>query len=305
METDNFKSGFVTLIGRPNVGKSTLLNNILKARVSIISDIPQTTRYQIRGILNLSNAQIIFVDTPGIHLYRDSLAKHLNTVAKKALEGVDIVLYVVDTSRPLGREEENIMNILVESGHRLIMALNKTDLGINYLNDYIKQWQDVIKHKGISCDPLIYYLPVSALTGKNLDVLVDVIVENLPQDVPYYERDRMTDFPLNFQVADIIREELLHTLKKEVPHSIGVNVVNIDDRDNIVYIETIIYVQRNSQKSIILGRKGAFIKLIGVNSREKLELIFGKKVYLDLRVKVYPKWQKNIRVLKELGYWWA
>ncbi|HIE36257.1 MAG TPA: GTPase Era, partial [Candidatus Omnitrophica bacterium] len=209
---DNFRCGFVAILGRPNVGKSTLLNALIGNKISIISSIPQTTRHQIRGILNLENAQIIFVDTPGIHSFKDELTSHLNLVAKKSIEDCDLLLYVTDISRSIGREEETIMNLLASQKIKVIMVLNKIDLGINFINDYINLWKEKTKDKE---DPLVYYLPTSAKTGKNVDKLKEVIVESLPKQVPFYDKDTLTDFPLKFRISDIIREKLFLNLKKE------------------------------------------------------------------------------------------
>lgn len=302
MEEKNFKCGFVALVGRPNVGKSTLFNSLIRKKISIVSPIPQTTRYQIRGILNFDDAQIIFVDTPGIHRFSQPLVRQLNIVAQKSLEDIDLILYVVDVSRPFGREEQDIMDILVYTKIKIIMALNKIDLGTKYLNDYITFWKDNLKKHNIVDDPIIYYIPISALTSKNVDTLLKVIIENIPESVPYYDKDTITDFPLQFQIADIIREELLKNLKEELPHSIAINILNIQDKGSCVYIEGVIYVSSESQKGIIIGRGANFIKKVGTNSRKNIENLLNKKVYLDLRVKVEKDWYNNTRILKELGY---
>jgi GTP-binding protein Era len=301
MEND-FRCGFVAILGRPNVGKSTLLNALVGGKISIISSIPQTTRHQIRGILNLENAQIIFVDTPGIHSFKDTLASHLNIVAKKSIQGCDLLLYVVDISRSIGREEETIMDLLASQKIKVIMVLNKIDLGTNFINDYINLWKEKTKDK---VDPLIYYLPTSAKTGKNIDKLKEVIVENLPQQSPFYDKDTLTDFPLKFRISDIIREKLFLNLKKELPHSLAVEVEEIQEKENIFYIRINIYVNRVSQKKIVIGEEGQLLKNIGKEARIEIEEILKKKVYLDIWVKVLEDWQKKSRILKELGYWWT
>ncbi|MBD3264101.1 MAG: GTPase Era, partial [Candidatus Omnitrophica bacterium] len=176
------KTGFVAIIGRPNTGKSTLLNNILGRKISIISSVPQTTRYQIRGILNINNSQIVFIDTPGMHSFKDKLAAHLNTVAKKSLEGCDLAVYVVDSSRRVGREEQKLARIAANSGIKIVMVLNKIDLGGRFLGDYIKLWQAFIGGE----DKLLYYLPLSAKTGKNVDKLKEILLENLPSGEMFY-----------------------------------------------------------------------------------------------------------------------
>ncbi len=301
---EKIKSGFVALIGRPNVGKSTLLNALLNTKISIVSSVPQTTRYAIRGILNLSNAQIVFVDSPGIHSYKDNLAQYLNIIATRVLEDVEIVIYIVDVTRNPGYEEELIVKKLISLNTKIIMALNKIDKNKKFLNDYISLWnkeEQKILDNG-STKKLLYYIPISAKTGYNLDKLIEAIEENLPWGTPFYSKDTLTDFPLKFRIADIIREKLFLKLKKELPHSLAVEVIDIEDKNRCVYIEAYIYVNRTSQKQIIIGKKGSFIRDVGIASREEIEEMFHKKVYLHLQVKVIRGWQKKIRILKELGY---
>ncbi|MFH1771634.1 MAG: GTPase Era [Candidatus Omnitrophota bacterium] len=301
---ENFKSGFVCMLGRPNVGKSSILNYLVGNKISIVSAIPQTTRYQIKGILNLNGAQIVFVDTPGIHSFKDDLARHLNTIAKKSIEGCDLLIYVVDVSRKIGKEEGKAMDLLASQRIKIIMALNKIDLGAPYINDYINHWSNIIKNRNIK-DTLVYYFPISAKTGQNMGSLQNAIVDNLPNQHPFYDKETLTDFPLKFRAAEIIREKLFLKLKKEVPHSLAVEIENIEDKDKVTVVEAVIYVNRVSQKKIVIGEKGNFIKQVGIESRKEIETIVNKKVYIDIRVKVLSDWQKSPRVLKELGYWWA
>jgi GTP-binding protein Era len=300
-----FKSGFVTILGRPNVGKSTLLNALLGSKVSIVSNIPQTTRYQIRGILNLENAQIVFVDTPGIHSFKKELVSHLNTVAKKSIESIEAILYVVDVSRSIGREEAAVMEFIARSQSKIIMALNKIDLGMEFLNQYIDAWQKLLKEKNIETNPISYYIPISAKKGKNLDRLVEAILELLPNQAPFYDPGCLSDFPLSFRVADVIREKLFLNLKEELPHSVAVEVAQIEDKRDVIYVGANIYVNRDSQKGIIIGRGGELLKRIGTLARKEIEDILKKRIYLELRVKVLKDWQKKLRILKELGYWYT
>ncbi|MDP8290356.1 MAG: GTPase Era [Candidatus Susulua stagnicola] len=296
-----FKSGFVTILGRPNAGKSTLLNALIDNKVSIISPIPQTTRHQIKGILNLENAQIVFVDTPGIHSFEDKLAAHLNTVAKRAIEGCDLIIYVVDMSRRPGEEEQELMRIISGQKIKTIMVLNKIDLGIKYFNLYIDLWAERVKGKR---NPLVYYIPLSAKTGKDVDKLRDTLLDNLPESHPYYDTKELTDFPIKFRIADIIREKLFLQLKREVPHSVAVEIEEINNKKKIVSIRAVIYVKRNSQKRIVIGKAGEVLKEVGSRSRPEIEKIYNKKVFLDIWVKVLENWQDKPRILKELGYWW-
>ena len=304
MGKKEFKSGFVIFLGRPNVGKSTLLNALVENKVSIISPIPQTTRHQIKGILNLENAQIIFVDTPGIHSFEDKLASHLNVVAKRAIEGCDLIIYVVDVSRRPGKEEEQLMRIITRQKIKTIMVLNKIDLGIKFFNDYIDMWKREVEESRKN-DPMLYYIPLSAKTGRDVDKLKDSIVGNLPESHPYYDTGTLTDFPPKFRIADIIREKLFLRLKEEIPHSIAVEVEQISEKKKVVSVKANIYVKRNSQKRIVVGKGGAILKEVGSLSRLEIEKIYDKKVFLDVWVKVLGDWQNRPRILKELGYWWS
>lgn len=305
MEKENFKSGFIALVGRPNVGKSSLLNALIGQKISIVSQVPQTTRYQIRGVYNAPNLQMVFVDTPGIHSFKDNLTTHLNTIAQKSLEGCDLILYVVDIYRAPGLEEEQVMYILSKQKVKIIFVLNKIDLGLGYLNDYLSAWQEVLKNKKIVDNPVISYLPVSAKTGKNIDELKNLLVENIPIQMPFYDTSTNTDLPMNFRIADIIREKLFTQLKEELPHSLAVEVESIKDKSRVVVIKVVIYVNRVSQKAIVIGKKGEALKEVGQASRRDLEVIYNKKVYLDIWVKVLKDWQDKPRILKELGYWWV
>jgi GTP-binding protein Era len=367
MDNKSFKSGFVAIIGRPNAGKSTMLNILLGSKISIVSPIPQTTRHQIKGILNLKNAQVVFVDTPGMHSFKDNLAMQLNTVARQSIEGCDLLIYVVDTSRAFGKEESEIMYFLTKQKIKMMIVLNKIDLGRKHMNEYMECWTRILKERNIEKDPILYYLPISAKTGQNINELRDAIVESLPEQVPFYDKETSTDFPLKFRVADIVREKLFLLLKNELPHSLAVEVETIKDmegkikekdiqrteigflkeiaeedskeseQDDIepedeeiedeelesdpsdllsalsvprgqlkktgfIYIKVNIYVNRASQKKIVVGEKGKILKEIGSTARQEIEAIFGKKVYLQLWVQVLADWQNKPRILKELGY---
>lgn len=293
----NFKSGFVALIGRPNVGKSTLLNALIGNKISIISNIPQTTRHQIKGILSLEQAQIVFVDTPGMHNFKDPLSTHLNTIARRTLEGVDLILYVVDVTRAPGSEEKRLTNLLCRQDAATIMVLNKIDRGSAYLNEYIAFWQN-----SASKTPLLYYIPVSAKRGDNLERLRNVICEHLPEGQPFYDSDTATDFPLNLRIADIIREKLFLRLNKELPHSLAVEVSEFEDKARVYSIKAVIYVLRDSQKKIVIGKNAQNLKAIGMEARLDIETIVKKKVFLDIWVRVLGDWQKTPRILQKLGY---
>jgi len=294
-----FRTGFVALIGRPNVGKSTLLNVFLGNKISIVSGIPQTTRHQIRGIAHLRRAQIVFVDTPGIHRFRHKLANHLNTLARRSIEDTEVILYVVDVTRRPGPEEQKVMMVLVKQKIPIIMVLNKIDKGKKYVNDYIEGWKDIV---GKREDPVAYYIPVSAQKATNIDELTEAIVSLLPEGPPFYDPQTTTDFPLHLRIADIIREKIFESLTEELPHSVAVEVEEIEDKEKVICVFAAIYVNRNSQKQIIIGKKGAFIKNVGIAARTEVEGILEKKVYLQLHVRVLKDWQSKPRILQELGY---
>ncbi|MBN2482721.1 MAG: GTPase Era [Candidatus Omnitrophica bacterium] len=296
----SFKSGFVVFIGRPNAGKSTLLNTFLQDKISIVSSIPQTTRHQIRGIANLKNAQIIFVDTPGIHRFRHKLANHLNSLAFKSLEDIEVILYVVDLTRRPGVEETHIMRSLIKQKIPIIMVLNKLDMQKKNITLYIDAWKAMLGRN--KTDPVRYYVPVSAKTGKNIEELKEAVISLLPEGPPFYEPGTVTDFPLSFRVADIIREKIFEKLSEEIPHSLAVEVEEIEDKEKLVCIYAAVYVNRDSQKQIVIGKKGGFIKDVGIAARGEIETIFKKKVYLQLRVRVVKDWQTQPRILQELGY---
>jgi len=297
-----FKSGFVAIVGRPNSGKSTLLNSLLNTKVSIVSPVPQTTRYRIRGILNFPDAQIVFIDTPGIHSIKGSLVGKLNEVALNALDDIDLVLYVADVSRKTGKEESSVMQAILASKAKVIMVLNKIDKGPLYLNQHINAWKEFLAAKKISEDPVRYYIPVSAMNNVNLGSLKDAILELLPNEPALYEAGTLTDLPLKFRIADIIREKLFLSLKEELPHHLAVVIEEMEDRKKIYYIRGKIYINRPSQKSIVIGKGARLIKEVNTQARKDLENILKKKVFLETFVQVLEGWENKPQVLAELGY---
>ncbi len=300
----NFRSGFVTLIGRPNAGKSSLLNALVGKKISIVSSVPQTTRHHVRGILNLPGSQIVFVDTPGIHSFRQSLALHLNEMAENSATDVELLVYVADLSREPGHEESAVMKLVLEKKRPVIIAFNKIDLGKGHLDRYLQEWKDLAKKMQVT-DPAKYYIPVSALSGKNLDRLLGSIVSLLPVQPPFYPAGVFTDFPEEFRVADIIREKLYLRLKDELPYNCAISVVSFEKGKRLVRIEALVYVTEESHKPIVIGKGGSFIKETGIAARRDLEALFKKKVFLGLKVKVVKDWQEQPELLKRLGYWWV
>lgn len=304
---DNFKSGFVTLVGRPNAGKSTLLNAILDEKISIISSVPQTTRYVTRGIYNKKDTQIVFVDTPGMHLSDHHLAAQLNKMAEDSLEDVDVLIYVADAKRKPYDEEDHIMRMLVRQKVPVIMVLNKIDRSRRCISDYIELWKKKLKEKkqetGDDSDPLKFFIPISALKKDNLEELMEALQSLLPNGYPMYGDDMSTDFPLKLRIADLIREKMCHLLKEEVPHHTAVLIEDMKKEKNKAFvIYANIIMASESQKGIVVGKGGEMIKEIGKRARYDINKIMGRKVHLDLKVQVVKDWHVKPRIIKELGY---
>ncbi len=288
------KSGFVAIVGRCNVGKSTLLNTILNHKVSIVSNVPQTTRHQIRGIYTDDRGQIVFVDTPGINLIRFPLAKRFNNLAFSALADVDAIVYVVDIYDRIGKEERIIMEALRELNKPVVMVLNKKDKGKGFVNDYIQECSDIVQ----------YFIPASAIRAEGVGEIIDALFEILPKSENFYYPERVkTDFPLKLFVAEIIREKFLNLLKQEVPHYLAVVVEEIkEERPDLIYIKAMVITKEVRHKAIIIGKEGSLIKQAGTKARKELKLLFGKKVHLDLWVKVDENWINDPELIRELGY---
>ncbi len=297
------RCGVVAIVGRPNVGKSTLLNYILGEKVAIVSKVPQTTRTQIRGIFNDKRGQIVFLDTPGLHIPKTRLGKFMNIAAEDAIMGADVVLHLVDTSEAPGEEENIIVDKLKNVKAPIVLGLNKIDLGGEYLPKYIKLWEEKRQKPITEMTDSLISIPISSLKGNNVDSLIEVLFSNLAEGPELYPPDVLTDFPRKLQVADIIREKLFDFMREEVPHSIAVLVNEITERsDRLVFIRAEVLVDRVSQRRIIIGKKGGMLKKVGTLSRKELEEYFRKKVFLELWVRVEKDWRKNPQLLKELGY---
>lgn len=290
------KSGFISIIGRPNVGKSTLLNQFVGHKIAIVSDKPQTTRNRILGILTTEDAQAVFIDTPGIHKPRHKLGAYMTRLAQKTLEEVDLVLYVVDASVPPGGGEEYILDQLMDIKTPVLLVLNKIDL-VNKpeLLPVIDWFQKRYSFQEI--------VPVSALNGENLEQLKMLITANLTEGPFFYPAEMVTDQPEVFVAGEIIREKVLHLTREEIPHAVAVVIEQMQQRPNgVLYIAGVIYVERDSQKGIIIGKKGGMLKEIGKLARQELEAIFGSRVYLELWVKVKKDWRDDEQILRSLGY---
>ncbi|MBF0522160.1 MAG: GTPase Era [Candidatus Omnitrophica bacterium] len=304
MTEENKKStrcGMVSIVGRPNVGKSTLLNTILEQKVAIVSPVPQTTRHQIRGIYNDERGQVVFIDTPGVHIGHDQLDKYLNHSSIGTLDGADCVIYLVDVTRRIGEEEETVAQKVKEVRCPVILGLNKVDMKPEHLPEYIAFWEKV---KGMPVTEMKNFTMVS-LSGKeglNIDVLLNVVFDYLPEGPLLYPDDILSDAPQRMVLADIIREKLFLLMRKEIPHSLGVAIEQIEHRKKITHIKALIYVERESQKEIVIGRKGDVLKTIGTQARLELEELLETKVFLELHVKVQEHWRDDFSFLQDAGY---
>lgn len=289
------KSGFVSLIGRPNVGKSTLLNSLINAKIAITSNKAQTTRNIIQGVYNEEDTQIVFVDTPGIHKPESKLGRILNKQSFSLIRDVDAVLFVVDASMSLGGGDKYIMESLKQSNAPVILVLNKIDkISDEQLLLTIEAYKDLF--------PFADVVPVSGLKRDNIEVLVKVIKKYLKDDVKYFDDDTITSNSIYFMVSELVREKLLHLTIEEVPHSITCVTTNYEEKNNIVNISVDIIVDRDSIKKIVIGKKGARLKEVGILARKDIEEMLGKKVYLELYVKTIKKWREKDKLLHELGF---
>lgn len=289
------KSGLVTIIGRPNVGKSTLLNALIGEKVSIVSDRPQTTRKNVLGILSKDDFQVMFLDTPGIHKPKDDLGEHMVKDAISALEDdVDLIIFIVDAKEIADEDIYIDKYVLPKYQNKKILAINKSDL-VN--TDPIESVRDKINISNY--DEVI---PISALYGTNLDKLEEAIKKYLPEGPQYYPEDVKTTEPIEDRIREIIREKVILLTYQEIPYSIAVVLEEFEERNDLFYIRAVIFVEKESQKGIIIGKNGKKLKEIGTLAREELEALLGKKVYLDLWVKVRDKWRKKARWVEELVY---
>lgn len=290
-----FKSGFVIILGRPNVGKSTLLNRLVGSKVAIISDKPQTTRNRINGIVTTDRAQIIFMDTPGIHKPKHKLGQYMVKTAISSLEEADCILYLVDASAEIGPGEEWIQNLLKSVNTPVFLGINKIDL-IN------KQRLAEVITALTSSQSFAEVVPLSAATGENTGLLIELLIKYLPEGPKYYPEDAVTDRPEEFVVAEFIREKVLQATRDEVPHAVAVVVEEMEDRERLLYISANIFVERESQKGIIIGKGGQMLKEIGTLARHEIENLLNCKVFLELKVKVKKGWRKQEIALRQLGY---
>lgn len=294
---EGFKSGFVTLVGRPNAGKSTLINAIMGKKIAITSDTAQTTRHRFRAVLTREDFQLILVDTPGLHKPHDALGEELNTSALKALEDVDVVVMLIDASQPIGRGDEWVAEQLSRVRSKKICVLSKLDLATE---KQISAQREAAEALG-AWDAMV---GLSSATGKNVDAFVEEVVYLLPEGPAWFPADMETDQPIEVVVAEFVREKILRSFHDEVPHAIGVRVdeMEYDKKKDLHRIFATVYVERDSQKGIIIGKKGAAIKQIGTEARADLEQLLGTRVYLDLSVKVKKNWRRDASQIRRFGY---
>lgn len=293
---ETFRSGFISLIGRPNAGKSTLLNRLVGEKIAITSAKPQTTRNRIQGICNLPQAQIVFVDTPGIHRARSRLNKFMVNTAMDAIQGGDLMLLLVPADLKPENEEQFIREIVAETDQPVALVLTKIDLlPRERLLPLIDQYRHLHDFMAI--------LPVSAVTGAGVDELQRVVVTQLPEGPAYFPTDILTDLPERFLAGEIVREKLFQFTRDEVPYSAAVTVDRFNERhDGLIEIEATINVERDSQKGVIIGKGGAMLKKIGSAARKDLEEFLQARVFLQLFVRVQKEWSENSHLLKEFGY---
>ncbi len=291
-----FRSGFVAVIGRPNTGKSTLVNALVGRKVAIVSDKPQTTRRDVRAVLNGDRYQVVFTDTPGFHKPRTPLGSRLNDLVGEATQGVDAVVQVVDAHAGVGSGDAFVFERRLKGfdGPKLC-AVNKLDLLRNHHEvpqlaaaAELGAWDEVV--------------PVSAKTGRGVGVLRDLLLERMPEGPASFPTDAVTDEPLEVRLAEIVREKALAVTRQEVPHSIAVVIEELEETDTMTTIHAALIVERESQKGIVIGKGGETLKTIGSRAREEMELVLGRKVFLDLRVKVLKEWQRDPKALQRLGF---
>ncbi|AZJ22394.1 GTPase Era [Bacillus wiedmannii] len=296
MNRKGYKSGFVSIIGRPNVGKSTFLNRIIGQKIAIMSDKPQTTRNKIQGVYTENDSQVIFIDTPGIHKPKHKLGDFMVKMAQTTLKEVDIVLFMVNAVEGFGRGEEFIIEKLKETKQPVFLVINKIDqLHPEQLLELIDQYRKLYEFAEI--------VPISALDGNNVDALIGTIKKYLPEGPQYYPDNQVTDHPERFIISELIREKVLHLTREEVPHSVAVVIDAIQKREGgAVYINATIVVERASQKGIIIGKQGKMLKEVGKRARFDIEALLGSKVFLEVWVKVQKDWRNKMSQLRDLGF---
>ncbi|MCM3788462.1 GTPase Era [Domibacillus indicus] len=297
MENNTHKSGFIAIIGRPNVGKSTFLNRVIGQKIAIMSDKPQTTRNKVQGVLTTENAQMVFIDTPGIHKPKHKLGDFMMKTAVNTLKEVDLILFMINAEEGFGGGDEFIIDKLKDVKTPIFLVINKIDrIHPDKLMELIVQYKEFL--------PFAEIVPISALEGNNVDRLLEQVEKMLPEGPQYYPADQVTDHPERFIVSELIREKVLHLTREEVPHSIAVVIDKISKRDgkDMIDVMATIIVERDSQKGIVIGKQGALLKEIGKRSRRDIEHLLGSKVFLELWVKVQKDWRNKAANLRDFGF---
>jgi GTPase len=292
-----YKSGFVSIIGRPNVGKSTFLNRVIGQKIAIMSDKPQTTRNKIQGVYTTNDSQIVFIDTPGIHKPKHKLGDFMMKVAQNTLKEVDVVLFMINAEEGYGRGDEFIIEKLQHTKTPVFLIINKIDqIHPDQLLPLIDQYRAYYPFKEI--------IPISALQGNNVDTLLEQIESYLPAGPQYYPADQVTDHPERFIISELIREKVLHLTREEIPHSVAVVIDAIERRDNnqSIYVSATVIVERDSQKGIVIGKQGKMLKEVGQRARVDIEALLGTKVFLELWVKVQKDWRNKMTQLRDFGF---
>lgn len=294
------RSGIVAIVGRTNVGKSTLANHLLGEKVSIVSDTVQTTRNVIRAILTEERGQLVFLDTPGVHKAQGELGKNLNKAARSAVQGVDAILLVLDGSSKPELEDDGWFRRITREEVPCIIAVNKSDRRPDRSDAYKELWQEIKEEKESTKEPL--WTTVSALKGDGMAALLDTLFEKVPEGPPLFPEDILTDYPRKLNIADVVREKFFHRLEQELPHAVAIWVEEIHEQEKKWTVDISVMVERHSQKGIVIGEKGRLIKWVREQAEKELYEMYGVRFKLKLWVKVEKNWRKNFWILKKLGY---
>ncbi|GAB0168538.1 GTPase Era [Lysinibacillus sp. CTST325] len=299
LENNNgYKSGFISIIGRPNVGKSTFLNRVIGQKIAIMSDKPQTTRNKVQGVLTTNDSQMIFIDTPGIHKPKHKLGDFMLKVSKNTLREVDVIMFMVNAEQKLGKGDEFILEMLAGNPTPVFLVINKIDqIHPDELIGIIESYKERYDFAEI--------VPISALQGNNVENLLASLAKYLPEGPQYYPADQVTDHPERFIISELIREKVLHLTREEIPHSIAVVIDKIrrdEENEDKIRVAATIIVERDSQKGIVIGKRGALLKEVGIRARKDIEMLLGSKVYLELWVKVQKDWRNKSTHLRDFGF---
>ncbi|MFJ7991287.1 GTPase Era [Peribacillus frigoritolerans] len=296
-QVKGYKSGFISIIGRPNVGKSTFLNRVIGQKIAIMSDKPQTTRNKVQGVLTQNDSQMIFIDTPGIHKPKHKLGDFMMKVATNTLKEVDLILFMINATEGYGRGDEFIIEKLQSVKTPVFLVVNKIDaMHPDDLLPIIEKYQQLY--------PFAAVVPISALEGNNVDTLLEQIKEHLPEGPQFYPADQVTDHPERFIISELVREKVLHLTREEIPHSVAVVIDSIKkmDNSNTINVMATIVVERDSQKGIVIGKQGKMLKEVGSRARVDIENLLGSKVFLELWVKVQKDWRNKASQLRDYGF---